>query len=63
MALKGCMKQLLDELEPIVAQGGKILDWHSCETFPERWVDLVIVIRCDHTKLWERLEKRYVFDL
>ena len=52
-----CM-QLLDELESHVEQGGKLIDWHSCEIFPERWVDLVIVIRCDHSKLWERLEKR-----
>ncbi|TFL06661.1 P-loop containing nucleoside triphosphate hydrolase protein [Pterulicium gracile] len=50
--------QLLDELEPLVAKGGVILDWHSCEVFPERWADLVVVLRCDHSKLWERLEKR-----
>ncbi|THH04241.1 hypothetical protein EW146_g10231 [Bondarzewia mesenterica] len=25
---------------------------------PERWVDLVVVLRCNHTQLWERLEKR-----
>ncbi|KAJ2928919.1 hypothetical protein H1R20_g8285, partial [Candolleomyces eurysporus] len=50
--------KLLDELEPIVAEGGIILDWHTCEIFPERWPDLVIVLRCDHSKLWERLEKR-----
>ncbi|CAD6573101.1 MAG: factor activating pos9 [Cyphobasidiales sp. Tagirdzhanova-0007] len=50
--------RLLDELESHVEQGGKLIDWHSCEIFPERWVDLVIVIRCDHSKLWERLEKR-----
>ncbi|KAG6842541.1 hypothetical protein C0991_000067 [Blastosporella zonata] len=50
--------RLLDELEPIVSEGGVILDWHTCEVFPERWVDLVVVLRCDHTKLWERLEKR-----
>lgn len=41
------------------AEGGKILDWHSCDLFPERWLDLVVVLRCDHTLLWERLEKRY----
>ncbi|RXW24798.1 hypothetical protein EST38_g1067 [Candolleomyces aberdarensis] len=52
--------KLLDELEPIVAEGGIILDWHTCEIFPERWPDLVIVLRCDHSKLWERLEKRSV---
>ncbi|RDB29184.1 Adenylate kinase isoenzyme 6 [Hypsizygus marmoreus] len=50
--------KLLDELEPVVAEGGIILDWHTCEIFPERWADLVVVLRCDHTRLWERLEKR-----
>ncbi|KAJ6627129.1 P-loop containing nucleoside triphosphate hydrolase protein [Mycena sp. CBHHK59/15] len=50
--------KLLDELEPLVAAGGVILDWHTCEAFPERWADLVVVLRCDHTQLWERLEKR-----
>ena len=50
--------QLLDELEPLASEGGIILDWHTCEIFPERWADLVVVLRCDHTKLWERLENR-----
>ncbi|KAF7436960.1 factor activating pos9 [Pleurotus ostreatus] len=50
--------RLLDELEPLASAGGLILDWHTCELFPERWADLVIVLRCDHTQLWERLEKR-----
>ncbi|TCD66369.1 factor activating pos9 [Steccherinum ochraceum] len=50
--------RLLDELEPLVAEGGLVLDWHTCELFPERWADLVVVLRCDHTRLWERLEKR-----
>ena len=50
--------EVIDELEPLVSTGGVILDWHSCELFPERWIDLVVVLRCDHTKLWERLEKR-----
>ena len=52
--------QLLDELEPLASAGGVILDWHTCELFPERWADLVVVLRCDHTRLWERLEKRCV---
>ncbi|KAJ4486311.1 AAA domain-containing protein [Lentinula aciculospora] len=50
--------KLLDELEPIVAQGGVILDWHTCEIFPERWPDLVVVLQCEHSQLWDRLEKR-----
>ncbi|KAG1783801.1 P-loop containing nucleoside triphosphate hydrolase protein [Suillus placidus] len=50
--------KLLDELEPLASAGGIILDWHTCEIFPERWADLVVVLRCNHTILWERLEKR-----
>ncbi|KAJ3936358.1 MAG: AAA domain-containing protein [Lentinula lateritia] len=50
--------KLLDELEPIVTEGGVILDWHTCEIFPERWPDLVVVLRCDNSQLWDRLEKR-----
>ncbi|KAH7106832.1 P-loop containing nucleoside triphosphate hydrolase protein [Auriculariales sp. MPI-PUGE-AT-0066] len=50
--------KLLDFLEPQTTNGGLILDWHACEPFPERWVDLVVVLRCDHQQLWERLEKR-----
>lgn len=52
--------KLLDELEPIVAGGGVILDWHTCEIFPERWADLVVVLTCNHTQLWDRLENRFV---
>jgi len=50
--------RLLDELEPIITEGGVILDWHTCEVFPERWPDLVVVLRCDHSTIWDRLEKR-----
>ncbi|CAA7266578.1 unnamed protein product [Cyclocybe aegerita] len=50
--------RLLDDLEAVVAPGGVILDWHTCEAFPERWADLVVVLTCDHSKLWNRLEAR-----
>ena len=50
---------MVDELEPLVnAGGGLILDWHTCDAFPESWIDLVVVLRCNHTQLWERLEAR-----
>ncbi|KAK0527644.1 factor activating pos9 [Tilletia horrida] len=39
-------------------RGGLLLDWHTCDLWPERWIDLVVVFRCDHTTLWDRLEKR-----
>ncbi|CAE7149257.1 unnamed protein product [Rhizoctonia solani] len=52
--------KVIDEIEPMTVNGGLILDWHTCDAFPERWVDLVVVLRCDHTKLWDRLEARQV---
>jgi adenylate kinase len=54
------MKQLLDHLEAldISSTGGYILDWHACDLFPERWIDLVIVLRCDSTVLYDRLTAR-----
>ena len=52
---------MVDELEPLVNDGGGlILDWHTCEAFPERWIDLVVVLQCNHTQLWDRLEARCV---
>ena len=53
-----CKDQVVDELEPLVKAGGLILDWHTCDAFPERWVDLVVVLQCNHTQLWDRLEAR-----
>ncbi|KAH9000828.1 P-loop containing nucleoside triphosphate hydrolase protein [Lactarius hatsudake] len=50
--------KVVDELEPLVEAGGLILDWHTCDAFPERWVDLVVVLQCNHTQLWDRLEDR-----
>lgn len=41
-------------------RGGLVLDWHTCDAWPERWVDLVVVLRCDHQLLWKRLERRCV---
>ena len=33
--------KLCDLLEPICEEGGVIIDFHSCEIFPERWFELV----------------------
>lgn len=51
-------RQVSDDDE---TRGGLLLDWHTCDAWPERWADLVIVLRCDHQLLWKRLEKRCVW--
>jgi len=52
--------KLLDYLEDEqkVNLGGFILDFHSCELFPERWIDLVIVLQTDNAVLFDRLSAR-----
>ena len=53
--------QLCDELEEAMSEGGVILDTHSCiDYFPERWFDLVVVLRTDNSALYARLESRCV---
>lgn len=48
-----------DELEPYMSkQGGIILEFHSCDFFPERWFDLVVLLRCNNTDLYDRLKER-----
>lgn len=48
-----------DELEPLMSErGGIILEFHSCDFFPERWFGLVVLLRCDNTALFDRLQER-----
>jgi len=35
-----------------------VVDFHTCDVFPERWFDLVLVLRSDNTVLYDRLAKR-----
>mmetsp|Transcript_19609 Transcript_19609/g.29218 ORF Transcript_19609/g.29218 Transcript_19609/m.29218 type:complete len:178 (+) Transcript_19609:74-607(+) len=52
--------KVCDALEDALGSqnGGYIVDFHSCDFFPERWFDLVVVLRCDNTLLFDRLKKR-----
>ncbi|KAG0314301.1 hypothetical protein BGZ99_008222 [Dissophora globulifera] len=50
--------KLIDEMEEMMKPGGKIVDFHTCDIFPERWFDLVIVLRTDNNVLYPRLESR-----
>ncbi|KAK5943831.1 factor activating pos9 [Knufia obscura] len=52
--------KLLDHIEELISdgegEGGWVIDWHVCDIFPERWVDLVVVLRCEDTNVfYERL--------
>lgn len=50
--------RLLDEMEERLVDGGVVVDYHSCELFPERWFDLVIVLTAETNVLHERLTSR-----
>ena len=50
--------KLMDGLEETMSSGGNIVDFHSCEFFPERWFDVVFVLRTDNTTLYDRLSTR-----
>jgi len=34
------------------------VEFHGSELFPERWFDLVLVLRCSNTTLYDRLQRR-----
>lgn len=53
--------KLLDLMEPMVASAadtGVVVDFYSCELFPERWFDLVLVLRANTEVLYDRLTAR-----
>ncbi|XP_076303027.1 adenylate kinase isoenzyme 6-like [Lasioglossum baleicum] len=50
--------KLLDEMEGLMCEGGKIVDYHGADFFPERWFDIVFVLRTDNTILYDRLRER-----
>lgn len=41
-----------------MAEGGNIVEYHSCDFFPKRWFQAVYVVRCDNTLLFDRLTER-----
>ena len=53
-----CVLQVVDELEEMMSEGGNVVEYHGCDFFPERWFDIVIVLRTDNTLLYDRLAKR-----
>ena len=55
-------EKLLDILEVDFdtehVSGGIVADYHSCDFFPERWFDLIIVLRVSTDVLFDRLKER-----
>jgi Predicted nucleotide kinase (related to CMP and AMP kinases) len=47
-----------DYLEYIHEEGGYVVEFHTSRLFPERWFDLVVLLRCDNTPLYDRLQAR-----
>mmetsp|Transcript_47275 Transcript_47275/g.115128 ORF Transcript_47275/g.115128 Transcript_47275/m.115128 type:complete len:178 (+) Transcript_47275:102-635(+) len=50
--------KVCDELEDLMEEGGNVVDFHTCDFFPERWFDLVVVLRTENDLLYPRLEAR-----
>uniref|UniRef100_A0A7S2LK93 Adenylate kinase isoenzyme 6 homolog n=1 Tax=Leptocylindrus danicus TaxID=163516 RepID=A0A7S2LK93_9STRA len=61
--------KLLDLMEPMMSgedesdddeeiTEGIVTDFHSCDFFPERWFDLVLVLRANTEVLFDRLAER-----
>src|SRR3990167_2686802 len=50
--------KLVDLLETFIPQGGYVVDFHSSDFFPERYFDLVVILRCENSVLYKRLEAR-----
>ena len=46
------------EIEPFINDGGAIIDFHSPGFIPDEWVDLVVLLRCNNTILYDRLKAR-----
>jgi adenylate kinase len=55
--------KLLDLMETVFQECadegvGIVADYHSCELFPERWFDLILVLRTKTEELFDRLTER-----
>ena len=50
--------KVCDHMEEMMGEGGNVVDFHTCGFFPERWFDLILVLRADNTVLFDRLTKR-----
>ena len=53
------MDAVSDKISDGKDEGGWLIDWHSAGGFATRWIDLVVVLRCEDTSImYDRLMKR-----
>eukprot|EP00002_Diphylleia_rotans_P023823 TRINITY_DN4693_c0_g2_i3.p1 TRINITY_DN4693_c0_g2~~TRINITY_DN4693_c0_g2_i3.p1 ORF type:complete len:183 (+),score=44.44 TRINITY_DN4693_c0_g2_i3:64-612(+) len=50
--------KVCDELEDQMVEGFNVVDHHGCDFFPQRWFDLVVVLKSTTENLYDRLVKR-----
>ena len=50
--------KVVDALDPILADGGVVVDYHGSDFFPVRFFDAVLVLTTDTAVLWDRLDAR-----
>lgn len=50
--------KVVDALDPILAAGGVVVDYHGSDFFPARFFDRILVLTADTAVLWDRLEAR-----
>ncbi len=50
--------KVIDDLEEVMAQGNVIIEHHVTDIFPERWFDVVFVLRTENAALFDRLQSR-----
>lgn len=50
--------KVVDALDPVLAPGGVVVDYHGSDFFPARCFDRVLVLTADTATLWDRLEAR-----
>ena len=49
----------MDDLEVRLSNGNSLLEYHTSDIFPERWFDLVVVLRTKTEILYDRLVGKY----
>lgn len=54
--------KVISELETMLTEGGLIMDFHSAYFLPEESTDLVVLLRCNNTVLYDRLKARNYSD-